>query len=50
MIDGGQLLEWARVYGNYYGVPKGEIARGLAKRMDVIVKVDVQGAATIKKL
>jgi len=50
MIDGGQLLEWARVYGNYYGVPKDEIARGLAKGMDVIVKVDVQGAATIKKL
>lgn len=50
MIDGGQLLEWARVYGNYYGVPKDKIAQGLAKGMDVIVKVDVQGAATIKKL
>ena len=50
MIDGGQLLEWAKVYGNYYGVPKDEVAQGLAKGMDVIVKVDVQGAATIKKL
>lgn len=50
MIDGGQLLEWARVYGNYYGVPRDEIARGLTKGMDVIVKVDIQGAATIKKL
>jgi len=50
MIDGGQLLEWASVYGNYYGVPKDEVARGLAKGMDVIVKVDVQGAANIKKL
>ena len=50
MIDGGQLLEWARVYGHYYGVPKDEVVQGLAKGMDVIVKVDIQGAATIKKL
>lgn len=50
MIDTGQLLEWARVYDNYYGVPRDEIARGLASGVDVIVKVDVQGAATIKKI
>jgi len=50
MIDSGQLLERAKVYGNYYGVPKDEIAQGLAKGMDVIVKVDIQGAATIKKI
>lgn len=50
MIDTGQLLEWAKIYGNYYGVPRDGIARGLSKGMDVIVKVDVQGAATIKKI
>ena len=50
MMDSGQLLERAEVYGNYYGVPKDEIAQGLAKGMDVVVKVDIQGAATIKKL
>ena len=50
MIDKGRLLEWARVYGNYYGVPRDEIARGLAKGMDVVVKVDIQGATTIKKI
>jgi guanylate kinase len=50
MIEEGRLLEWAEVYGNYYGVPGDEIARGLSKRMDVIVKVDIQGAATIKKI
>jgi len=50
MIDAEQLLEWAKVYGNYYGVPRDEVDRGLSKGMDVIVKVDVQGAATIKKI
>jgi guanylate kinase len=50
MIDKHQLLEWANVYDNYYGVPKGEISSALSKRVDTIVKVDVQGAATIKKI
>jgi len=50
MIDKGQLLEWANVYGNYYGVPKAEISQALSKGIDVIVKVDVQGATTIKKI
>ena len=48
MIDKHQFLEWANVYGNYYGVPKGEITSALSKGVDTIVKVDVQGAATIK--
>jgi len=50
MIDKEQLIEWAKVYGNYYGVPRDEIARALSKGVDVITKVDVQGAATIKKI
>jgi len=50
MIDKDQLLEWAEVYGNYYGVPRDEISKALSKGADVIVKVDVQGAATIKKI
>jgi len=49
MIGEGEFLEWAEVYGNFYGVPKEEMRQALAKGMDVIVKVDVQGAATIKK-
>jgi len=47
MINKHQFLEWANVYGNYYGVPKGEITSALSKGVDAIVKVDVQGAATI---
>jgi guanylate kinase len=50
MIDKDQLLEWANVYGNYYGVPKDEIALALSKGVDTIVKVDVQGAAALKRI
>jgi len=49
MIEHKELLEWASVYGNWYGVPKEPVKQALDKRQDVIVKVDVQGAATIKK-
>jgi guanylate kinase len=50
MINDNQLLEWANVYGNYYGVPKNEITSALSKGVDAVVKVDVQGAAAIKKI
>jgi guanylate kinase len=50
MIMTNQFLEWAKVYGNYYGVPKREIEKALKKGQDAIVKVDVQGAATIKQI
>jgi len=48
MLNERRFLEWAEVYGNYYGVPRDEITSPLSKGLDVIVKVDVQGAATIK--
>jgi len=44
------FLEWANVYGNYYGVPKQPVKLALERQQDVILKVDIQGAATIKKL
>jgi guanylate kinase len=50
MIDHNELLEWANVYGNFYGVPKEPAKQALKSGKDVIVKVDVQGAATIKKI
>ena len=49
MIEKGELLEWANVYGNLYGVPKSELLQAMDKGKDMIVKVDVQGAASIKK-
>jgi guanylate kinase len=50
MRDKNQFLEWANVYGNYYGVPKDEISSALSKGIDAIVKVDIQGAAAIKEI
>jgi guanylate kinase len=50
MIKNKELLEWANVYGNRYGVPKEPVKRALDRGQDIIVKVDVQGAATIKKI
>jgi guanylate kinase len=49
MIAGDELLEWASVYGNHYGVPRQPVKQSLEAGWDVIVKIDVQGAATIKK-
>src|SRR4030042_1137455 len=50
MIKDDELLEWANVYGNLYGVPKKEVRQALARGRDVMVKVDVQGAANIKRV
>ncbi len=50
MIRCKEFLEWANVYGNWYGVPKEPVKQALDKGQDVIVKVDIQGATTIKKI
>jgi len=50
MIARNELLEWANVYGNWYGVPKQPVKAALEAGQDVVVKTDVQGAATLKKL
>lgn len=49
MVKRGEFLEHAQVYGYRYGVPKEAVRSALAKGMDVVIKVDVQGAATIKR-
>lgn len=50
MIERGELLEYAVVYGDYKGVPKQQIRKALASGLDVVVRIDVQGAATIRRL
>jgi guanylate kinase len=50
MIDNEELLEWAEVYGHYKGIPKSEVREALSSGRDVILRIDVQGAATIRKL
>src|SRR5919205_2171585 len=50
MIAQEELLEWAEVYGHYKGIPKSEVRQALASGRDVILRIDVQGAATIRRL
>jgi guanylate kinase len=49
-IQGGEFLEYAVVYGDYKGIPRWEIENALAGGKDVILRVDVQGAATLRRL
>ena len=50
MIENNDLLEYAVVYNDFKGIPKQQIRDALASGRDVIMRVDVQGAATIRKL
>ena len=50
MIEQKELLEWAEVYGNFYGVPRDQVRDAMETGKDVIIKIDVQGAESIKKL
>ncbi len=50
MIAANELLEYANVYGHWYGVPKKPVRAALATELDAIIKVDVQGARAIKQL
>ena len=48
-LDAGELLEHAQVYGSLYGVPRSQLREALAAGRDVIMRVDVQGAATLRR-
>lgn len=50
MIAQGELIEWATVYGQYKGIPRWELEQALESGQDVVVRVDVQGAAAIRHL
>ncbi len=50
VLDSGGLLEHAIVYGHHYGVPKEQVRRALVSGKDVLMRVDVQGAHTLRKL
>ncbi|MDA0734642.1 MAG: guanylate kinase [Chloroflexi bacterium] len=49
MKDRDQFLECAEVYGKWYGVPRSQVRQALKNGKDVILKIDVQGAATVRK-
>jgi guanylate kinase len=48
MVGEGKFAEYALVYGDYKGVPADQIERALRSQVDVLLRVDVAGAATLK--
>jgi guanylate kinase len=50
MIEEDELIEYAIVYGDYKGIPKFEVREALDTGKDVVMRLDVQGAETVRKL
>ena len=50
MIEQEELLEYAIVYNDFKGVPKQQVRAALSSGKDVIMRLDVQGAETVRKL
>lgn len=48
-IKDEQFLEYAQVYGNYYGTPRQKVIDKLAQGIDVILEIDIQGALKVKE-
>lgn len=48
-IDNGEFFEWARVHNHYYGCLKREVRSKLQESKDILLNIDVQGAATFRK-
>lgn len=50
MVAGGEFLEWACVHGNFYGTAKRQVTEETAAGIDIVLEVDVQGAASVRQL
>ncbi len=48
MIHNDDLLEWAEVYGNFYGTPRQYVHEQLKNGYDVVLEIDTQGAMKVK--
>lgn len=48
-IKKDDFLEWAKVYDNYYGTPASHVEQTLNQGKDVILEIDIQGAAQVKR-
>jgi len=49
MIERGEFLEWAQVFGNYYGTHRGILETARAEGRDLVLDIDVQGARQLKE-
>lgn len=50
MIEQDELMEHALVYGEYKGVPRDQVRKALQSGKDVVMRLDVQGAETVRRL
>lgn len=50
LVDEGKMLEHAEYVGNCYGTPRGPVENWMAEGRDVVLEIDVQGGAQVKKL
>src|SRR5512143_1986936 len=50
MIEHNELIEYAIVYGDYKGIPREQVRKALATGQDVVMRLDVQGAETVRRL
>ena len=50
MIEQDELLEYAVVYNDFKGIPKTQVRQALESGQDVVMRVDVQGAATLREI
>ncbi len=48
MVARGEFLEWAEVFGNYYGTHQGELDKARSQGKDLVLDIDVQGARQLK--
>ena len=48
-IKNNEFLEWAKIYNNYYATPKDFVNKQINNGKDVILEIDIQGAAQVKK-
>jgi guanylate kinase len=48
MQDEDELLEWAEVYGNFYGTPRRRVLEALSQGHDIVLEIDPQGAMQVK--
>ena len=49
MIEKDELLEWAKVYDNYYGTPLKKVEEKLAAGEDILLEIDTQGAMKVRE-
>ena len=50
MVTAGEFLEWANVHGHLYGTARRQVTEEVASGIDIVLEVDVQGAASVRSL